>query len=231
VLDPPGPLPADDVLSERSRARLFTVLADLGRPATTSELAAEVQLHPNGVRRHLSALESAGLVMRARIEGCRGRPADTWALAAGAHPGGRAPSAYRELSRWLARAIADDACDPDGLRRTGRMIGRELATAGDPGGDDGVEKALAAMGFAPRRLPAAGGRTTLRLDNCPYRDAAAENQPAICGLHRGMTEGFIEVLLPAAELTRFVAEDPRTAGCVVEIDEHPPASKLTANQR
>ena len=224
MLDPPGAPPADDVLSERSRSRLFTVLSDLGRPATTSELAAAVQLHPNGVRRHLGALESAGLVTRARTEGCRGRPADTWAVATEARPGGRAPSAYRDLSLWLARALAEGAGDPDELCCAGRLIGRELATASGRTDDGAVEHQLASMGFAPRRLPAAHGRTSLQLDNCPYRDAAAENQPAICGLHRGMTEGFIDVLLPAAELTRFVAEDPRTAGCLIEFDEHAPAS-------
>ena len=182
-----------------------------------------MQLHPNGVRRHLGALEAAGLVTRAHTEGGRGRPADTWIAVPGAAAGPEATSAYRELARWLARAIAGRATDPDGMRAVGRVIGRELAADdGEPArgvSDDRVGDALTSRGFAPKRLAATSGRTMLRLDNCPYCDAVRENQPAICGLHRGMTEGLLDVLLPDAELTRFVAEDPRTAGCLIEIAE------------
>jgi predicted ArsR family transcriptional regulator len=222
VLDSPDASAPDDVLTERSRARLFAVLSELGRAATTSELATAMRLHPNGVRRHLGMLESAGLVTRGRTVGTRGRPADTWAVAGDAPPDSRAPSGYRELSRWLARAIADGAHDPDEVRHSGRLIGRELASTQSDA--ESVEQALVSLGFAPRRRPGSDGRTRLHLGNCPYRDVAAENQPTICGLHHGMTEGLIDVLMPEAELTRFVAEDPRTAGCVIEIDEHVPAS-------
>jgi len=207
----------DDPLADRSRARLFALLADRAQPATTSELADAVQLHPNGVRRHLGALEAAGLVTRAQTEGGRGRPADTWMAVPGATAGAPPPSPYRELSRWLARAMAHGATEPDEVRAVGRVIGRELAGADVEPTDGGIGDALAAMGFAPRRLPTTDGRTALRLGNCPYRDAVTENQPAICGLHRGMTEGLLDLLAPAAELIDFVAEDPRTAGCLIEI--------------
>jgi predicted ArsR family transcriptional regulator len=216
-------VPADELLADRSRARLFALLADRARPATTSELAEAMQLHPNGVRRHLAALEAAGLVTRAHTEGGRGRPADTWMAAPGATAGPATSSAYRELARWLARAVAGGATEPDGMRAVGRAIGRELAAdEGAPerdADDDRIGGHLASMGFAPQRLPMADGRTAFMLGNCPYCDAVRENQPAICGLHRGMTEGLLEVLLPAAELTRFVAEDPRSAGCLIEIAE------------
>lgn len=212
---------ADELLADRSRARLFALLADRGRPATTSELAETMQLHPNGVRRHLGALEAAGLVTRAHTAGGRGRPADMWMAVPGAGP--KAASPYRELARWLARAIADGATDPDGIRAVGRVIGRELA-ADDAGprpsvSADRIGGALASMGFAPQPLEATSGRTTLRLGNCPYCDAVRENQPAICGLHHGITEGLLDVLLPDAELTQFVAENPRNAGCLIEIAE------------
>jgi predicted ArsR family transcriptional regulator len=213
---------ADDLLADRSRARLFALLADRARPATTSELAETMQLHPNGVRRHLGALQAAGLVTRAHTEGGRGRPADTWMAVPGAAAGPQAASAYRELARWLARAIAGGATDPDGIRAVGRVIGRELAAdeEAEHGLNDGpLAGALASMGFAPQPVATTSGRTTLRLDNCPYCDAVRENQPVICGLHRGMTEGLLDVLAPEAELTRFVAEDPRRAGCLIEIAE------------
>ena len=208
----------DDLLADRSRARLFALLADRAQPATTSELADAVCLHPNGVRRHLGALESAGLVTRARAEGGRGRPADTWmAVPGAAHWADGSP--YQELARWLARALAGGATDPEGLRGAGRAIGRELATDHREPGDLAIDHALASMGFAPERLPAPPGCTRLRLGNCPYCDAVRENQPAICGLHRGITEGLLDVLAADAELTDFVAEDAQTAGCLIEISQ------------
>ena len=60
------PTPPDDVLAQPTRARLFRLLGELRRPAATEELAARVELHPNGVRTHLERLREAGLVARER---------------------------------------------------------------------------------------------------------------------------------------------------------------------
>ena len=55
------------------------------------------------------------------------------------------------------------------------------------------------------------------LRNCPYREAVRENQPAVCGLHRGITRGLLDRLDPRAQLIGFVAKDPLTAGCLVDV--------------
>jgi predicted ArsR family transcriptional regulator len=55
---PPSP---DDALAQPTRARLFSLLGELRRPAGTDELARRLELHPNGVRLHL---EAARLVLR-----------------------------------------------------------------------------------------------------------------------------------------------------------------------
>ena len=52
-------------LSDATRRRLFTRLADSG-PATATELAAEVPVTRQAVVKHLEALRSAGLVTSAR---------------------------------------------------------------------------------------------------------------------------------------------------------------------
>ena len=96
----------DDALAQPTRAQLFTVLSDLRRPASTDELAERLALHPNGVRMHLERLREAGLVTRERPRQARGRPRDMWMVAPDARPGGDPPSAYADLGRWLARAIA-----------------------------------------------------------------------------------------------------------------------------
>src|SRR6185312_9306818 len=95
-----------DVLSQPTRARLFALLNDLQRPASTEELAQELGLHPNGIRMHLERMHEVGLVLRERERRTRGRPRDAWAISPEAQPGGDPPTGYAELSRWLVRSLA-----------------------------------------------------------------------------------------------------------------------------
>jgi DNA-binding transcriptional ArsR family regulator len=50
----------------------------------------------------------------------------------------------------------------------------------------------------------------------PYRAAVHENQPAVCALHKGITRGLLDILLPHAKLERFEPHDPDQAGCEIE---------------
>ena len=219
-MDAPSFIAADDVLAQPTRAQLFTMLGDLKRPAGTVELVERLDLHANGVRAHLERLEQAGLVARARAPQPRGRPRDAWTIAADAKPAGQPPRAYAELGRWLGRAIP---ARPDRLREVqaaGREIGRELAPQGsDATGADAFQGALAALGFQPEIHHEAPRHTTVRLGNCPYRDAVKANQRVICTLHRGITLGLLDALLPDASLTDFEPRDPDTAGCTIELGE------------
>jgi predicted ArsR family transcriptional regulator len=217
MLDADPEVSRKDALAQPSRARLFGLLAELKRPAKTTELAAQLDMHPNGVRIHLERLEASGLVARARVQGLRGRPADAWTVAPNARPGGQPPRAYRDLGRWLARSIDARSLNLKGLERTGQEIGRELAPGDAVPGLEAVERALAALGFAPFVQARQGDRLTVCLGNCPYRDAARENQAAICALHKGITRGLVDILAPGAQLERFVPHDPAKAGCVVEL--------------
>src|SRR5690348_8252425 len=72
-----------DVLAQPTRARLFRRLAAHGEPVGTKELAAELALHPSGVRVHLERLHRAGLVSRELISQTRGRPRYGWQIPRG----------------------------------------------------------------------------------------------------------------------------------------------------
>ena len=215
-MDVRAPADESDPLAQPTRARIFQTLVELRRPASTAELAEQLGLHPNGVRGHLERLRAAGLVERNRARQSRGRPRDAWVVSPDAQPGGAAPTGFNELGRWLARAI------PARRRReveaTGRAIGRDLAAdAGVADIGDPLFATLVALGFQPRAERPDPDSITYCLDNCPYRDAVQENREIVCTLHRGITRGLLEGIAPAARMTDFVARDPETAGCLIEI--------------
>jgi len=215
-VDSPAPIAADDVLAQPTRARLFALLGELKRPAGTVELAERVGLHANGVRVHLERMEQAGLVQRARVRQGPGRPFDAWTIARDARPGGSPPRAYRDLGRWLARAIGRGR-GLRGIERTGREIGRGLAPGRTGAPVEALQSALSALGFQPAVSRGRQDNVTFCLGNCPYRDAVHENQPVICTLHEGITRGLLEALAPDAKLAAFVPRDPDKAGCTIEV--------------
>jgi predicted ArsR family transcriptional regulator len=207
-----------DTLAQPTRARLFALLGELRRPASTEELAAYLGLHPNGVRTHLERLHAVGLILREREHLARGRPRDAWALSPDAQPGGDPPTGYAELARWLVRSLAAASTRVRDVEASGRRIGRDLVAAdGELAGERRMHDALVALGFQPAREPVAADRLTYRLRNCPYREAVRERQPLVCGLHRGLTRGMLDVLDPKTKLVGFVPRDPDAAGCLIEL--------------
>lgn len=214
-MDLPSPGAAEP-LAQPTRARLFGLLEELKRPLATGELAEQLGLHPNGVRAHMERLAEAGLVERSRSGGRRGRPRDEWSIAPAAKPGGREPESYRELGRWLARAIPNRKKRLRDVEQAGREIGRELEVGDQETPDRALRSALAALGFQPE-LQTRGSELCCTLGNCPYRDAVKENQEVVCTLHRGLTRGLLDTIAPDTELVSFVPRDPDTAGCTIEI--------------
>ncbi|MCP9492025.1 MAG: helix-turn-helix domain-containing protein [Solirubrobacteraceae bacterium MAG38_C4-C5] len=211
----------EDALTQPTRARLFRLLGDLGRPSPTDELAERLGLHPNGVRVHLDRLAEAGLVVRRRARRPRGRPRHEWSISTQAKPGGAAPRAYGDLARWLARAIAPTPSELRRIEVAGREIGRELAPAGAASAEVALQDTMAALGFQPVLERDASGRLCCRLHNCPYCDSVKENPEVVCTLHRGITRGLLDVLEPAAKLVSFVPHDPESAGCELEVEGLP----------
>ncbi len=212
------PTNTDDVLAQRTRARIFSWLVEHRLPASTEVLATALELHPNGVRRHLERMQEAGLVERSRSKGRRGRPGDLWAVAPGADPGGQRPTSYADLSRWLARAIPPGRNRLREVEKAGREIGRELAptdSVDDP--VEGFRQTFTSLGFHPELEASGEDGFVCRLENCPYMDSVKENQDVVCALHKGITAGLLAELLPQAKLTRFEPHDPERAGCVVGV--------------
>lgn len=217
-MDAPDPDPRDP-LAQPTAARLFALLSSARRRLSTDELAHRADLHPNSARLHLSRLYEAGLIERAAASSGRGRPHYEWRISPRARVSGERPVAYRELAAWLSRSITARGGDLREIEAAGERIGAEIAPM--TGRGDAAEvlgEALSAMGFQPRARTD-GRRTTFTLANCPYRDVAKTNPGVVCTLHRGIARGLLANARPKAELARFVAQDPETAGCVIEIEE------------
>jgi predicted ArsR family transcriptional regulator len=213
-----NPAARGDALAQASRARLFRLLGELQRPASTEELAERLGLHPNGVRTHLERLSEAGLVVRGRERLPRGRPRDSWSIDPQAGPSGDPPGAYADLSRWLVR-IASRRSRVGEVESTGREIGRELSERGEAGSpEERMHRALATLGFRPARTIDRDGKLDYTLANCPYREAVRENQTVVCALHRGLTRGLLDGISPNTKLTAFVPHDPDSAGCLIQLN-------------
>jgi predicted ArsR family transcriptional regulator len=173
------------------------------------------------VRLHLERLRAAGLVERVTVSGGRGRPRHEWALTPDPVPGRPAPTAYRDLARWLVRGLGADAGALDRVAAAGRAIGRAASpVAPEQPPADALRTALTSLGFQPAREDEPG-RTRYVLRNCPYRDAVTESPAVVCGLHEGITRGLLDELAPEAELTGFVPREPHAAGCLVEVEWGP----------
>lgn len=215
------PNPTEGVLAQPTRARIFELLVNLKRPVPTGAIAERLDLHVNGVRRHLERLADEGLIERRLDRGGRGRPGDLWVVAPGASPGGERPTAYAELAVWLAEAMPDDAETVRRVEEIGRRVGRDLraASVGDSGQSlqDIFRDTFSALGFQPRIEDGDGDGFSCRLGNCPYLESAAANPDAVCGLHRGMTEGLLEGVDAEAEMVTFQPQDPHVAGCLVTV--------------
>jgi predicted ArsR family transcriptional regulator len=96
------------------------------------------------------------------------------------------------------------------LAGTGRLTAADAVEAGreqgeldglDGLGQDPTEAAsclealvarLDALGFDPAVVQE-GSRATVAFTHCPFRDLAETEPDLVCGLHRGLVEGFVSV--------------------------------------
>jgi len=194
------------VLSVPLRRRILDLIDASDRGVSVSELTAELGCNHNAVRQHLARLEQAGLV-RGIVEapGRRGRPRRLYR----ATP---TPDVYARLARLLLALRAQRDAPRTVGRRQGRADAAIVATT-DP--VDALEADAREYGFSPRRITR-GRRVDLVLESCPLADAAVDDPRTVCALHRGLAEGLVEGV-GGAQVERFIARDPRTAGCRVQV--------------
>lgn len=193
----PAPLDVLKALGDNTRYAIYLELARSPVPRSTAEVAESLDLHVNTVRPQMERMREVGLLEVAPDHrGSPGRPQHRYSLAADAPSLGLEPPAFPALARMLAGVIARGGADPDdvfaagheqGASEVGGVVADTAACTGS------LERMLARYGFDPETVPDDDrGGATIAFAHCPFRELA-EAQPAlVCGLHRGLIEGFVD---------------------------------------
>jgi predicted ArsR family transcriptional regulator len=183
---------------EDTRTRVARILLEHG-PATAADLAAELDLTPAAVRRHLDSLTTEGLVEAggrapfgpAHRRG-RGRPARVYALTDEGRDAFE--QAYddlaAELMRFLAREHGESAVDAFARSRLApveRRYAEQLADVAPEARVEALAAALASDGFAASSRPAPAPVTGEQVcqHHCPVAHVAAEF-PQLCEAETAM---------------------------------------------
>ncbi len=215
----PAALAAASALAHPARRRVAQALAGAPDGMTVAEIVHEFgDLHHNAIRNHLRVLAQAGVVAVERDPPSgRGRPTERFSLA---DPEASRIAAHQELVRCLVEMLVEAGAEDHNARDFGRRQSAQLVQVL---GRDDVLGSLARLGFAPHETTGAGdaaaGVLEIRLDHCPFRDAVlARGGHLVCELHHGLLEGMAQASGPDGRVSRFWAEDPRHAGCVVRLE-------------
>lgn len=211
------------LLGSAVRRRIVETLASLprlaveGRPTrdsglTAAELGAELELHSTTVRFHLDQMAEAGLVDSHFVRGGgAGRPKKKYVVV-DEEPAPVVRSSttgpYQVLAGLLAEAI--DPAQADRLtpeeagaewirqrlsERGGTPDAEPAVTLGQwLGKIGGLVDLLEEWGYTPDlAVDGAVGDVTLTLRECPFLELARTHPAVVCGVHRGLLKGALEV--------------------------------------
>ena len=196
-------------LGAPSRRAIVEYLARSDEAVSVAELTDHLELNHNAIRKHLTQLVAAGLVLEDRERRATpGRPRLLYRIAPKTAAGEE--QSYRRLAVLLAEAMASGD-DP-------AVVGRR-ATATSPtpsaGGLETVTARLAAEGFEPS-LRLRGGGSEIVLGSCPFADAAIANPEAVCGLQLGLVEGLAQSV-GGVRVDGLIPRIPHRGGCRVAV--------------
>jgi predicted ArsR family transcriptional regulator len=213
-------------LGDNTRYAIYLELARSSRPLATAEIAETLDLHPNTVRPHLERMRDVGLLdVETDARGTVGRPQHRYSIAGDAPTLGLEPATFRVLSRMLVRLAAGAGLGADEAVESGREQGEldAFAVGAQTAAADGRPRSscvaalvarLDALGFDPAVVDD-DGQATVAFTHCPFRELAEAHPEVVCGLHRGLVEGFVEAI-GGAQVDEFHPLTDRTP-CQVDL--------------
>lgn len=223
MAEPPVNLDVLKALGDNTRYAIYLELARSARPLATADIAESLALHANTVRPHLEKMRDAGLIdVEIGGRGDVGRPQHRYSIASDAPSLGLEPPTMPVLARMVLamakrlEASSEDAIavgEDEGVRRA-----RPYATA--PSTLEALVSDLDRLGFDPivsDAVPDAcdgaddvcDGSAVVAFANCPFADLAQEHPELVCGLHRGLVDGFVSQM-GDAETSDFCTLTSRT---------------------
>ena len=209
-------------LDDPVRRRLYEVVRERPEPVGRDEAAAAAGVGRALAVYHLDKLVEAGLLTASyqrppgRGGPGAGRPAKLYTRSDREFAVTIPPREYELAAHLLVEAVESD---PSGHSRAAlldaaRRLGAELGSR-FPGGDAGLEQALAAHGYEPRH----GDHDVIRLRNCPFHQLAEQHRDVVCGMNLGLIEG----ILTGLEMDGLRPSlDPRPGQCCVAIGTDQP---------
>lgn len=183
----PGPSrPSTQPALPPARARVATLLAELGGNAPLADLAARLGGHPNATRAHLDALVQEGYAESQPLPRVGpGRPALGWTLTdegRRAIAGDPTATAYAEIVGVMVSHLAQVPESAELAHSIGLTWGTERV---EEPSRDALLSVLADLGFDPEEI----GDDDIRLRACPILDAATDHPEVVCAIHQGLIAG------------------------------------------
>jgi predicted ArsR family transcriptional regulator len=181
-------------LGDNTRYAIYLELARSPRPLATSEIAETLGLHPNTVRPHLERMRDVGLLaVETDARGAVGRPQHRYSLSPDAPSLGLEPATFPLLAGMLVQLAGAAGLGAEEAVEVGRDQGEaDAATTGKRACIDALVARLDALGFDPAVATDDDGQARVSFTHCPFRQLAEANPDLVCGLHRGLVEGFVE---------------------------------------
>lgn len=205
------------LLRSAVRRDIVDVLADLVGAAREQGLSAQeigdrVGLHVTTTRFHLTQLVEAGLLAShsVRTQGA-GRPGKRYTVAPGSLEDVADHEAYKTLAELLTEAFATRADDgtvatPEeagaawARRHAPEWVHRAADTEQARNAGEWLSKVglmidvLREWGYTPNLATENSGRTArIDLVGCPFLPLAHANPEVVCGIHRGLMRGTLDV--------------------------------------
>ncbi len=182
-------------LGDNTRYAIYLELARSPHPLATADIADSLGLHVNTVRPHLERMREVGLLeVQSDNRGSVGRPQHRYLLAADAPSLGLEPPTFPVLARMLLRAARLAGTGAEEAADAGREQGRaDGATVKRRPCLDALVSELDRLGFDPEAV-GDDESATVAFAHCPFRELAEANPDLVCSLHRGLVEGFVEVV-------------------------------------
>ncbi|MEM9041615.1 MAG: helix-turn-helix domain-containing protein [Actinomycetota bacterium] len=194
-------------LGDNTRYAIYLELARTARPLATADIAHSLDLHVNTVRPHLERMREVGLLdVEVGARGDVGRPQHRYSVAADAPSLGLEPPTIPLLARMLvglARRLGASGTDAESIgNEEGAARARPYESA--PSTLEALVSDLDTLGFDPIVTDASPSVTagadsdgdsdasaTVVFAHCPFAELAEDHPEVVCGLHRGLVDGFV----------------------------------------